>query len=156
MKTKTDYPLNTLQIPPMKKQLNAGWAGDLSTGTSLQLLINRLVSNSIAAMKRNKTTVVNDVPAGIWVTKDENNLTPVIKELLTTMVLNSRSGIIHINAEKYKDVVVLEMQERNTFNGYALAFSLKSIESRAEIIGGNISVNGAHQLVTTVSFSFPN
>jgi hypothetical protein len=48
------------------------------------------------------------------------------------------------------------MQERNNYNGYALAFSLKSIEAYAAMIGGNIGIKDPQKLVTTVSFSFPN
>jgi len=124
-------------------------------GTSLQLLLNRLISNSLNGISRNKCIVINEVPSNIRIAADKTAAS-VISELLTTMVANARNGCIHINAQRFRDTMTLEMQERNNYNGYALAFSLKSIEPQAFMIGGNINIKGIQQLETTVSFSFPN
>ena len=74
----------------MKNQLNSGWAGVFNTKTSLQLLVNRLVSNSLAGIVRSKSIVVNEVLPEFFITADEDKVTPVISELLTTVVTQCR------------------------------------------------------------------
>jgi hypothetical protein len=140
----------------MKNQLNNGWAGVVSAKTSLQLLVNRLVSNSLAGIVHSKSVVVNEVSSEFFITADENKITPVISELFTTVVTNARNGHIYITAERFKDIIILEIQDRNNYNGYALAYSLKAVESQATMIGGNITIKGQQQLIATISFSFPN
>jgi hypothetical protein len=140
----------------MKNQPNTGWIGGFNAKTSLQLLVNRLVSNSQTGIVRSKSIVVNKVPAEVLITDDENKITPVINELLTTMVANARNGSIYITAERFREIIILQIQDRNNYNGYALAFSIKNIEPQATTIGGHISIKAAQQLVATVSFSFPN
>jgi hypothetical protein len=146
----------TLNPSLMKDQLNTGWPGVFNTGTSLQLLVNRLVSNSRAGIIRNKSFVVNEVPMEFYIAADESKIAPVISELLTTVVANARNGRIYITAERFRDIIILEIQDRNNYNGYALAYSLKTIEPQATMIGGCISIKGPQQLVATISFSFPN
>ncbi|MES1197649.1 MAG: hypothetical protein ABUL41_00030 [Chitinophagaceae bacterium] len=139
----------------MKKQLNNVCIEAIDPKTSLQLLVNQLVSNSLTGNSPSKCVVVNELPSEFYIAS-ENMVAPIIKELLTTMVSNARNGRIYISAERSRDIITLQMQERNNYNGYALAFSLKSIEPQATEIGGCISIKGAQQLETTVSFSFPN
>jgi len=146
--------VKTFSPNPLKKQ-QSDCIEVPDSGTSLQLLVNRLVSNSLNGIARNKCIVVNEVPSDFRIAADET-AAPVINELLTTMVANARNGRIYINAQRFRDIMILEMQERNNYNGYALAFSLKSIEPQASMIGGNINIKGIQQLETTVSFSFPN
>ncbi|MBK5270186.1 MAG: hypothetical protein JJE22_04145 [Bacteroidia bacterium] len=148
-------PVKTSSPNPLKKQPKSRCKKVPDPGTSLQLLVNRLVGNSLNGIDRNKCIVVNEVPSEFRIAADEM-AAPVISELLTTMVANARNGRIYINAQKFRDVMIVEMQERNNYNGYALAFSLKSIEPQAFVIGGNISITGIQKLETTVSFSFPN
>ena len=140
----------------MKNQPNTGWAGVFNTKTSLQLLVNRLVSNSLGAIVRSKSIVVNEVPGEFLITAGEHKLTPVISELLTTVITNARNGRIYINAERFRDIISLQIQDRNNYNGYALAFSIKTIEPQASMMGGCIDIKAAQQLVTTISFSFPD
>ena len=140
----------------MKNQPNTGWAGAFSTKTSLQLLVNRLVSNSLAGIAHSKSIVVNEVPSEFFITADENKITPVISELFAIVVANARNGRIYISAERFKDIIILQIQDCNNYNGYALAYSLKAIEPQATMIGGNISIKGQQQLIATISFSFPN
>jgi hypothetical protein len=142
--------------PPYENQLNTGWAGVSDTSTSLQLLVNRLVSNSLEGIVRSKSFVVNEVPPGFFIAADENKVTPVINELLTTVVANARNGHIHITAERFKDTIILQIQDRNNYNGYALEGSIKAIEPKAFMMGGYISIKAIQQLVATISFTFPN
>lgn len=79
----------------------------------------------------------------------------VMKELLTIVVSNSKNGKIYISAERFRDVIILDIQERNNNNGYALAYQVSNIEREAAAIGGHISMLEPRKKITTVSFSFP-
>jgi glucose-6-phosphate-specific signal transduction histidine kinase len=140
----------------MNYQLNAGSPGVFDTGISLQLLVNRLVSSSQGMAFRNKSTVVNEVPRDIHVVADKSKVVPIIEELLTTVVTNARNSQIHISADRYKDIVILNIQDRNNYNGYALAFSIMSIESQINEAGGSLIIDGKQKKIATISFSFPN
>ena len=131
-------------------------AGITDAGISLQQLVNRLVSSSQDSALRNKTSIVNEVPRNIQVIVDETKVVPVIDELLATVVDNSCNGNIHISADRYRDVIILNIQERNNNNGYALAYSIMSIESQVTEAGGTLIIQGKQERVATISFSFPN
>ena len=87
---------------------------------------------------------------------DENKIGPVIQELLSTIINNSRKGRIHIRAERFRDIIILEIEDQSNYNGYALDYSIRSIEPLARSVGGSISIKGQQQLETTISFSFPD
>lgn len=139
----------------MKNHLNAAM-GFFDPGTSLQQLISTLINSSLSAAAHNKTKVMNDVGQGVVILHDDSNVITILHELLDTVVQNSHFGDIHITAERYSDVVRIEIQERNNYNGYALAYSIGSIEPDAALVGGHISMKGQQQKVATISFSFPD
>ena len=147
--------MKTIQSPNLMK-LNAVRTGDFDAGTSLQLLVNRLVSSLPDNFTHNKISIVNEVPRNLQMIADEKKVTPVICQLLTTVVANARNSHIHISAERYRDIMILNIQDRNNNNGYALDFSIMSMKQQADEIGGSLSIEGKQQRVATVSFSFPN
>ena len=130
--------------------------GGYSTAPSLQHLVNSIVDNYRPAADRNNTQVLNDVKQEIAFGNVMQKAIELMNDLLATVVVNSRNGEIHITAEKFKDVVIVEIQERNNYNGYALSSSINSIAPEAAALGGYISIKGPQQKVTTISFSFPN
>lgn len=140
----------------MNYQLNAGSSGAFGAGISLQLLVNRLVSSLPKSFLHNKISIVNEVPRNLQMVADEKKVTPVICELLTTVVANANNSHIHISADRYMDILTLNIQDRNNNNGYALDFSIMSIQQQANEIGGSLSIEGKQQRVATISFSFPN
>ncbi|MEO7925002.1 MAG: hypothetical protein ABIR30_15075 [Chitinophagaceae bacterium] len=139
----------------MEKQLTAGKPVP-DKAISLNQLVHNLVSNSLPAAMNNKSSVVNEVGQDVVVGSEMSTISGILCDLLTTVVINSRNGEIHITADRYRDVVTLEIQERNNYNGYALAYSIGTFEPDALKIGGHISIKGSKQKVTTVSFSFPS
>ena len=139
----------------MKNQLSAAVPGVFNNGLSLQQLVNRFVSSSQEMAFRNNVIVVNEVPGDLIITADENKVTPVIDELLTAVVLNAKNSSIHVSADRYSDIVILNIQDRNNNNGYALAFSIMSVKQQATAAGGSLSIDGKQKKVTTISFSFP-
>ena len=140
----------------MNYQLNAGSAGIFDAGISLQLLVNRLVSSSMDTALRNKISIVNEVPRDINLIADKTKIVPIIDELLTTVLANARNSKIYITADMFRDIVILNIQDQNNNNGYALAFSIMSIESEVNEAGGSLSIDGKQKKIATISFSFPN
>jgi hypothetical protein len=141
----------------MKSLINENNAGDPPFASiSLQLLLNNLVSNLPGTIALNKIVVENEVPSELKMLADQSKVFPVIDELLTTVVANARDTCIHITAEKFIDIVTLNFEDRNNYNGYALSFSLMSVGQHARCVGGDINIKGAQKRVATVSFSFPD
>jgi hypothetical protein len=142
---------------PMRVQLYPTQGGATSNATSLKSLINHLLRHSLDDTMRNSdSSVMNEIPAEVYLVADNNKVTSVIRELLATIVANARKGRIHIRAERFRDIVILEIQDQSNYNGYALDYSIRSIEPLARMVGGYISIKGQQQLETTISFSFPN
>jgi hypothetical protein len=126
------------------------------SGISLQLLVNQLLSNSMATAFRSKSLIINEISRDVQLSKDKLMVASVIRDLLSTVVTNARNGSIYISADRFRDIITLQVQERNNYNGYALAYSIRAMEAEAAMVGGSISIKGEHQQVITISFSFPN
>ncbi len=139
----------------MEDRINAV-AGTFSSGTTLQQLVNNLVSNSLSNAIHNRSIIVNDIEQGILLGAPDPRMFPVLNDLLATVVANSRDGEIHISADVYRDTMTIQIQERNNYNGYALSFSVNSIEPDAVRFGGHIAIIGAQRKIATIFFSFPN
>ena len=127
----------------------------LHTGISLQQLVCNLIDRSRPVALHNRTHVVNQVGRELVLGFDNENVVSVIRDLLSVIIDNSCDGEIHIWAEKYSDVIMLLIEERNNNKGFALSFSIGSIEPYAVRIGGHISIEGIRQRKTLISFSFP-
>ena len=141
----------------MRTPLNEDIAGTpQGTSISLQLLLNKLLKNLPRTIASNKIVIENEVSADFNVLANQDDVVPVIDEVLTTVVANARNTSIFITAEKFIDIITLNFQDRNNYNGYALAFSLMSIGEQARCIGGDLNIEGAQKRVATVSFSFPD
>lgn len=145
--------LITMQSNPMLRPLPHPPAG---AGISLQLLVKQLVDNSRQEADRNRTLIVNDVVSRFMLGTGEEPVIPVLEELLRAVVENSRDGQIYISADCYGDVVTLEIEDRNNYNGYALTSRISSIEPEAAGVGGQISIRDPGKRVATICFSFPN
>jgi hypothetical protein len=146
MKTNTDS-LSSARLRPVKCP---------DKGLSLQLLVNQLLVNSMPTAFHSKTLVINEVSRAMELSKDRAAIAPVIRDLLSTVIVNARNGQIHISADRFRDITTLYVQERNNYNGYALAYSVRTLEQEAAVYGANISISGEQQRVVTVSISFPN
>lgn len=143
---------------PMRQQaLQTTFADTSVPGSSLQSMINHLLRHSLTDMLRNSdSSVKNEIPAELVILAEEHKLSAVIREVLATVINNARKGRIHIRAERFRDIVILEIQDKSNYNGYALDYSIRGLEPLARSVGGYLSINGQHQLDTTISFSFPN
>jgi hypothetical protein len=139
----------------MNDQLHS-FIGAFGTAIPLKQLVSNLVNDSLLTANHNNTIVVNEVEQGIALGTNMQHAIGIMGDILTTIVMNSNKGDIHITAERFRDIVTLEFQERNNYNGYALAYSIGSIEPFAYLIGGHISIKHPQQKITTISFSFPD
>jgi hypothetical protein len=132
------------------------YTDDIFDGIPLQSLVNRLLGLSSKHNSYLSSFISNEVPYDFMVIGDENKLSPVIKDLLTVIVMNARNGDIHITAEKFNDMATIQIEDRNSYNTYAVASRLQSIEPDARKLGGHIDLKGKNKLISTVSFSFPS
>lgn len=128
----------------------------LSFRISLQILLDKLCESLQAQALRNKSTIVSDVPGAINVIIKNQKIIPIITELLDAVVVNSRNSQIHITAERFRDIIILQIQDRNNYNGYALGFSVHSLGQEAADAGGYIQFKDQQQKIATISLSFPN
>jgi hypothetical protein len=127
----------------------------LYNALTLRQLVSKLVSSSLTMAAQKNTDLVNEIQQEIFLAAEMPGVFSVMKELLTIVVSNSKNGKIHISADRFRDVIILEIQERNNNNGYALAYQVNNIEPEAAAIGGHISMVEPRKKITTVSFSFP-
>lgn len=127
-----------------------------SGNASLQLLLNKLVTELPGPVAGNMIMVENEISAELRMNADKDIILPLIDELLRTVVINARNTCISITAEKYNDVLTLRVVDRNNYNGYALSFSMLSVCRHARLLGGEISIDGVQKKVATVSLSFPD
>lgn len=125
--------------------------------TSLHSFIDHLLSHLLAEnIRKSDSRVVNEISPEMNLVADQTKVFPVIKELLTAVLLNARKGNITLRAERFRDIMIFQIEDRNNYNGYALDYSLLSLEGSARLAGGYLSASGQQQLVATISFSFPN
>ncbi|RYF96232.1 MAG: hypothetical protein EOO00_03235 [Chitinophagaceae bacterium] len=126
-----------------------------ASSVSLQCLLDTVLKKLPASIQNNKVIIVNRIHPSFMIEADPVTLAPVVSELINTVGRNARNTIITVRAEKFRDTVMLVMEDPNNYNGYALSFSLMGLEEQARFIGGDISITGARQRVATVSLSFP-
>jgi capsular polysaccharide biosynthesis protein len=110
----------------------------------------------MATAFRNKSIVINEVANDLMIAKDRITMAPVMRDLLATVIANSSNGQIYISAERFRDIITIQVQERSNNNGYALASSLRIVEAAATLVGGNLTISGAQQRVATICLSFSN
>jgi capsular polysaccharide biosynthesis protein len=150
MKTTTEYG----DVP--NRTAHTGNYAAKTGGISLQSLINQMLTNSMSMAFRSKSLVINEVSRHVQLSRDKAIVAPVIRDLLSTVISNARNGDICISAERFRNIITLQIQDRNNYNGYALAYSIRAMEAEAAMVGGSISITGEQKKVITISFSFPD
>ena len=141
----------------MRKQLHPGLPVSSEAGSSLQSIVNYLLRHSLAeTMEEADSMVVNEISPEIIVRANTAKVTSMIQDLLEAVITNARRGRIYIRADRFCDIVILEIQDRSNYNGYALENSLRWLEPQARMIGGYLTIKGVQQLDATISLSFPN
>jgi len=147
-------PLKTVFLEP-RNPYPMNSSNKTIAGKTLKQLVDRLVNDSLHQTCSGKNSIVNEMTDNMCIYVDELKEGVFISQLLATVVTNARNGDIHISAGQFRDIITLEIEDRNNYNGYALAAGLQSIEPEANRLGGSLSIMGAQKLVAKVSFSFP-
>lgn len=121
---------------------------------ALHLMVNQLSVSTMPQATRHKTTVVNDIPAAMYVTTDPQRLAAVIGSVMNAVIGHSSNGSIRISAKNYGNVMLLHFKENSRINSPEFAGRLVEIQDMAERIGGSVSVTSYRNDVTTVALSF--
>lgn len=133
-----------------------GLADPVYPAIPLQQLVNDLVKIYTPSAICKKSHILNEIDLRLTFSAQNKQVIEVIDEILETVVQNSKNGDIHISADKFRDVTIVKIEERNNYNGYALSYSIGTIQPSAVFVGGHIDISGSQNRITTISFSFPN
>jgi hypothetical protein len=129
---------------------------DSFTGFSLKVMVSHMIGHLTGTINKNTIRIENRISADFKLYTNQSKVTPVIYEMLATVISNARNTSLTITAEKFIDTITLTVEDGNNYNGYALSFSLIAIEMQARMAGGNLFINGAQKRVASVSLSFPD
>lgn len=123
---------------------------------SLQTLVSKSLIYSFAIASKNSTTIVNDIQPDIYINSSNHRVIPVITDLIDTVIKNAKDSEICITAERFRELIILQVQDLHNNNGYALGFSLQLIEREATNAGASIQFKDQQCRVATISLSFSN
>lgn len=123
---------------------------------NLSQLIDRLAGVFLPAANRNQSYFVNEVPGDLAIGGNPQYIAPVLSRMISTIVNHVKNTSIRFSAKKNGHVVVLEIQESGSENGFALASELQQVNSLAERIGGWLSISLPRSQTTSIAFSFPD
>ena len=123
---------------------------------TLKQLASRITGNFLPLAVRNNNFFINDIPSDLAVDHNKEWVSSIISGLLSTIVAHAKDTCIRLSAKKYGYVMVLEIHEAGSVNGYAMACSLQQVQSLAQKIGGCLNISIPRPETTTIAFSFPN
>jgi hypothetical protein len=124
--------------------------------TTLQNVVDKLINALLPVAARNKSSIVNDIPADLSIRGDGNTIVSVISGLLRSVINNARESCIRISAkEMYGRMVTVSVKDSNSFDTYAVACGLQDVVALAKKIGGDLDITNPQQKVTTIAFNFP-
>lgn len=123
---------------------------------TLHQLAGRIINSFLPAAVQNNNFFINDIPNDLKVDHNQEWVESVIGGVITSVVDHARSTCIRVSAKIYGYVMVLEVHEAGSINGYAMACSLQQAQTMAQKIGGCLSISIQQPTVTTIAFSFPN
>lgn len=123
---------------------------------ALHLMVSRITAGSLPSATRKNSFIINDVPADIQATTDENMLATVFGSLLNTVISYTENCCIRVSAKNYGRVVLLHLKESYRLNNQAFGGNLRQIQQLAEKIGGTVSISNDKSEATTIVLSFVN
>ncbi len=123
---------------------------------NLKQLTSRITADFLPVAVKQNNFFVNDIPANLPIEYNHEWISSIINGLVSTIVHHARNTCIRFSAKRFGYVMVLEIQESGSANGYAMACSLQEVQSQAQQIGGCLNISIPKPELTTVAFSFPN
>lgn len=141
----------------MEQQVKAaGYGHPVQNGIRLQELIDGLVGDSLPMAMQNGTVVRNEVGRGVVLRRVDDRFTRFLEEVLRAVIGNARKGDIRISVRKDRQHLVLQITDRNNYNGYALSCRIGALIPDAITLGGNLDIRNPRQLEATVCFHLPD
>ena len=125
-------------------------------GTSVTSLVDQLLLPASVLAHQSRSVLTNDIEPAFFTAAPAARIQPVLEAILDALLLCARQGRIFITAERVGENIQVIFEERNNYNGYALAFRLCSVEPLAREAGGHLSVRGEKSLQVRICFSFPD
>ncbi len=123
---------------------------------NLNQLVDRLTAVFLPAAVRNQSFFLNDVPADLAIDSNPQHISPVVSRMIGAVVNHVRDTCIRFTAKKHGHIVVLELQESGSINGFEMASELQQVNHLAEKIGGYLSITLPKAQTTSIAFSFPD
>ncbi len=127
-----------------------------SKKATLKPLLDQMLKTSLPFAVRNRSFIVNDVPANFEFFTDTDKAAQVLSGLLATFITYASDSCIRISAEKiYGNMVQVNVKDNNSNHTYAVACALQKIVPLAEAMVGHLNITNRRQRITTISFIFP-
>ena len=123
---------------------------------NLNQLIDRLTNVFLTTAVQNQSFFLNDVPNDLAIVSNTQYISSVVSRMISTVVNHVRDTCIRFTAKRHGNIVVLELQESGSVNGFAMASELQQVNSLAERIGGYLSITLPKAQTTSIAFSFPD
>lgn len=127
-----------------------------AAGTSVTSLVDQLLLSASVLAHQSRSVLTNDIEPAFFTAAPAARIRPVMEAILDALLLCARQGRIFITAERVGENIQVIFEERNNYNGYALAFRLCSVEPLAREAGGHLFVRGEKSLQARICFSFPD
>lgn len=129
---------------------------EITAGTSLTSLMDQLVQEALPLVRQSKSILQNDIEPAFFTAARKSTIQPVLEAIIEALLCCAKQGRIHISAERIGKNIQVLFEERNNYNGYALAFRLCSVETLAREAGGYLFVKGEKSLQARIGFCFPD
>lgn len=123
---------------------------------NLNQLVDRLSAVFLPAAVQNQSFFLNDVPNDLAIVSNTQYISSVMSRMIATVVNHVKDTCIRFTAKRHGNIVVLEVQESGSVNGFAMASELQQVNSLAERIGGYLSITLPRAETTSIAFSFPD
>lgn len=123
---------------------------------NLNQLVDRLTAVFLPAAVRNQSFFLNDVPSDLAFDSNPQYIAPVVSRMIATVVNHVRDTCIRFTAKRHGNIVVLELQESGSINGFEMASELQQVNYLAERIGGYLSITLPKAETTSIAFCFPD
>jgi hypothetical protein len=131
-------------------------SAEVETQVFLSLMINQLSVSTLPSAIRRQSTIVNEIPTGLFVRADRQELAGVIAGLLQTVISHSRDSCIRISARVYDRLLQLRIEGGTRLSGHLFSTKLGEIERLAQRIGAALQVSSNQRNETTISLNIFN
>lgn len=124
--------------------------------TSIRPIVSELTKALLPLAVRKKSFIINNIPHGIEVAAEEQQVIQVINGILNAFVTYASDSCIRITMEKtFGNMMQLNIRDNNSCHPYAVACSLQRIVPLAEKMGAQIAITNQRQRITTITCRLP-